>query len=73
MTSTPSLASQDDALSADPAAIAQQFVAAHGTLFDALVAAARAQYPQVATGRFGANMQVHLVNDGPVTIPLNMN
>ena len=23
---------------------------------------------QVATGRFGANMQVHLVNDGPVTI-----
>ena len=25
----------------------------------------------VATGQFGANMQVHLVNDGPVTIPLD--
>ncbi|HSX71989.1 MAG TPA: D-aminoacyl-tRNA deacylase, partial [Pseudomonas sp.] len=27
-------------------------------------------YPQVATGRFGADMQVHLVNDGPVTFLL---
>jgi D-tyrosyl-tRNA(Tyr) deacylase len=26
----------------------------------------------VQTGRFGADMQVHLVNDGPVTIPLRM-
>ncbi len=26
----------------------------------------------VATGEFGADMQVHLVNDGPVTIPLQM-
>ncbi|MFA5682178.1 MAG: D-aminoacyl-tRNA deacylase, partial [Hydrogenophaga sp.] len=26
----------------------------------------------VETGRFGADMQVHLVNDGPVTIPLRM-
>jgi D-tyrosyl-tRNA(Tyr) deacylase len=26
----------------------------------------------VATGEFGAGMQVHLVNDGPVTIPLQM-
>lgn len=26
-----------------------------------------AQHPVVASGRFGANMQVHLVNDGPVT------
>ncbi|HPW30166.1 MAG TPA: D-aminoacyl-tRNA deacylase, partial [Rhodoferax sp.] len=24
------------------------------------------------TGQFGADMQVHLVNDGPVTIPLRM-
>jgi D-tyrosyl-tRNA(Tyr) deacylase len=24
------------------------------------------------TGRFGADMQVHLVNDGPVTIPRRM-
>ena len=26
----------------------------------------------VATGRFGADMQVALVNDGPVTIPLRI-
>jgi D-aminoacyl-tRNA deacylase len=26
----------------------------------------------VAGGRFGADMQVHLVNDGPVTIPLTV-
>jgi len=26
----------------------------------------------VATGQFAADMQVHLVNDGPVTIPLRM-
>ena len=41
-------------------------------LFDALVEAAKAQHPQVATGRFGANMQVHLVNDGPVTFLLEV-
>lgn len=41
-------------------------------LFDALVELARAQHPQVATGRFGANMQVHLVNDGPVTFLLEV-
>jgi D-tyrosyl-tRNA(Tyr) deacylase len=41
-------------------------------LYDRLVEAARALHPQVATGRFGADMQVHLVNDGPVTIPLRM-
>jgi D-tyrosyl-tRNA(Tyr) deacylase len=35
--------------------------------FDRLVELARAQHPTVATGRFGANMQVSLVNDGPVT------
>lgn len=39
-------------------------------LFDHLVTLARAQLPQVATGRFGADMQVHLVNDGPVTFLL---
>jgi D-tyrosyl-tRNA(Tyr) deacylase len=39
-------------------------------LFDYLVARARAQHAQVATGRFGADMQVHLVNDGPVTFLL---
>ncbi|WP_285261423.1 D-aminoacyl-tRNA deacylase [Halopseudomonas bauzanensis] len=39
-------------------------------LFDYLVRQAREQWPQVATGRFGADMQVHLVNDGPVTLLL---
>ena len=40
----------------------------HGRrLFDVLLQAARAQHPQVASGQFGANMQVSLVNDGPVT------
>ncbi|WP_271409578.1 D-aminoacyl-tRNA deacylase [Pseudomonas sp. Q1-7] len=39
-------------------------------LFDYLVRRAREKHPQVATGRFGANMQVHLVNDGPVTFLL---
>lgn len=41
-------------------------------LYDHFVALARVQHPVVATGRFGADMQVHLVNDGPVTIPMRM-
>lgn len=36
-------------------------------LFDYLVAQARQSHPVVATGRFGADMQVELLNDGPVT------
>ena len=36
-------------------------------LFSELVAGARERHPDVATGRFGADMQVALVNDGPVT------
>ncbi len=36
-------------------------------LFDYLVAGARDAYSDVQTGRFGADMQVSLVNDGPVT------
>lgn len=36
-------------------------------LFEYVVTAARAVHPIVATGRFGADMQVALVNDGPVT------
>lgn len=36
-------------------------------LFGALVQAARQRHKDVATGRFGADMQVALVNDGPVT------
>jgi len=35
--------------------------------FDALVAAVRGRGLAVATGRFGADMAVALVNDGPVT------
>ncbi|PYC21909.1 D-tyrosyl-tRNA(Tyr) deacylase [Aquipseudomonas alcaligenes] len=41
-------------------------------LFERLVELAREQHPQVATGRFGSDMQVHLVNDGPVTFLLQI-
>lgn len=41
-------------------------------LYDHFVAQALATHSIVQTGRFGADMQVHLVNDGPVTIPLQM-
>jgi D-tyrosyl-tRNA(Tyr) deacylase len=37
-------------------------------LVETLVAALRALGATVATGRFGADMQVALVNDGPVTV-----
>ncbi len=36
-------------------------------LFDHLVGCARAAHTHVACGRFGADMQVSLTNDGPVT------
>ena len=41
-------------------------------LFDALVELAKAQHPIVQTGRFATDMQVALVNDGPITIPLEI-
>jgi D-aminoacyl-tRNA deacylase len=41
-------------------------------LFDHFVAQARATHPIVETGEFGAEMQVSLVNDGPVTFWLQM-
>ena len=41
-------------------------------LFDYVVERARALHPVVQTGQFAADMQVHLVNDGPVTIPMRM-
>ncbi|HKS54778.1 MAG TPA: D-aminoacyl-tRNA deacylase [Steroidobacteraceae bacterium] len=41
-------------------------------LFDYLVAQARARHPIVATGEFGARMQVTLTNDGPVTFWLQV-
>jgi D-aminoacyl-tRNA deacylase len=42
-------------------------------LVDDFVQQARAVHPVVETGRFGANMQVYLVNDGPVTVPVQIN
>jgi D-tyrosyl-tRNA(Tyr) deacylase len=41
-------------------------------LYDYFVARARAAHAPVQTGEFGADMKVHLVNDGPVTIPLRV-
>ena len=41
-------------------------------LYDAFVTEARRLHPEVATGRFGASMQVSLVNDGPVTISMRL-
>ena len=41
-------------------------------LYDFFVAQATAAHPLVQTGQFGADMKVHLVNDGPVTIPLQV-
>ena len=41
-------------------------------LYDYFVQQARSAHPIVQTGRFAADMQVHLVNDGPVTIPITM-
>jgi D-tyrosyl-tRNA(Tyr) deacylase len=41
-------------------------------LYERFVALARERHEEVATGRFGADMQVHLVNDGPVTIWLQV-
>lgn len=42
-------------------------------LFAQWVQMAQARYPHVATGQFGADMQVHLINDGPVTFMLEVN
>jgi D-tyrosyl-tRNA(Tyr) deacylase len=41
-------------------------------LFDYFVAAARAKHAVVETGEFGADMQVSLINDGPVTFWLQV-
>jgi D-aminoacyl-tRNA deacylase len=41
-------------------------------LYDYFVAQARAAHAPVQTGQFAADMQIHLVNDGPVTIPLRI-
>ena len=41
-------------------------------LYEHTLAVARRQHAIVANGEFGADMQVHLINDGPVTIPMRM-
>jgi D-tyrosyl-tRNA(Tyr) deacylase len=50
---------------AAPAALGQ-------ALYESVLRHARAQHGDVQAGVFGADMQVHLVNDGPVTIPLQV-
>jgi D-tyrosyl-tRNA(Tyr) deacylase len=40
--------------------------------YNDVLAAARARHTPVAAGIFGADMKVSLVNDGPVTIPLQV-
>ena len=42
------------------------------SLYEQVVERARSLHPVVATGEFGAMMQVRLVNDGPVTIPMRL-
>lgn len=41
-------------------------------LYDTVLALARERHSPVEAGEFGAHMAVHLVNDGPVTIPLRV-
>ncbi len=41
-------------------------------LYERVVSTARGRHADVATGEFGAHMQVALVNDGPVTIPIHL-
>ena len=41
-------------------------------LYEDFVQQTQAVHPMVETGRFGADMQVYLVNDGPVTVPVRI-
>ena len=41
-------------------------------MFNQLVADAKQSHPQVGTGQFAADMQVALINDGPVTFMLRV-
>ena len=41
-------------------------------LYEDLLRVARELHPVVEAGIFGADMRVHLVNDGPVTIPVTL-
>jgi D-tyrosyl-tRNA(Tyr) deacylase len=41
-------------------------------LYERVLSTARSSHSPVAAGVFGAHMQLHLVNDGPVTIPITL-
>jgi D-aminoacyl-tRNA deacylase len=41
-------------------------------LYEQLLSRAHDLWPHVQSGQFAADMQVHLVNDGPVTIPMQV-
>ena len=41
-------------------------------LYERVLATARSRHPLVEAGEFGAHMEVELVNDGPVTIPITL-
>lgn len=41
-------------------------------MYDALIAYTKEKYPSLATGQFGANMQVTAVNDGPINFILEV-
>jgi D-aminoacyl-tRNA deacylase len=41
-------------------------------LYERVLATAQARHPIVQAGEFGARMQIELVNDGPVTIPITL-
>lgn len=42
------------------------------TLYEQFISLAKQSYPNVASGEFAANMEVHLINDGPITIPMQI-
>lgn len=42
------------------------------SLYESFLRRARLVHPIVESGRFGADMKVHLINDGPVTLPLKI-
>jgi D-tyrosyl-tRNA(Tyr) deacylase len=42
------------------------------SLYERVLEVARARHPRVACGEFGADMQVSLLNDGPVTLPITV-
>lgn len=62
-----------DASSGNRPSFTQAAFPAEGrSLYDFFVEQARLAHSHVQTGQFAADMQVHLINDGPVTIPLRI-